>query len=119
MPENDCIFRTESADGAIVVVPTGEHIGFEMMEVQREAREIAEALESGEGPNVVVDACETAYLSSTVIGALIRVWEAAEKQGGKVLLCNLNDDAMAAIIATRLDTRWPSFPTRAEALASL
>jgi len=113
------VFRVERSDDALVVIPTGEHIGFQMNQVQHETDSIVADVKSSVLNGVIFDAGETTYLSSTIIGAMIRLWEAATEIGAKFVVCNLGDDAMSAIVATRLDTKWPSFESRGEALKSL
>lgn len=119
MSDTKHVFRCEPAGNVIVVVPAGEHVGFEMMQIQKDAERIIQKIEAGEGPHVVVDAGETAYFSSSVIGGLIRIWEAAQRKGGKLVLCNMSDDALSAVVATRLDTRWHAYDSREAALEAL
>jgi anti-anti-sigma regulatory factor len=113
------VFRVERADDALVVIPTGDHIGFEMNQVQKETDSIVADVKSSVLAGVIFDAAEASYLSSTIIGAMIRLWDAATEIGAKFVLCGLSDDAMSAIVATRLDTKWPSYETRAEALKAV
>jgi anti-anti-sigma regulatory factor len=113
------VFRVERTDDALIVIPTGDHVGFQMNQIKKETDSLVEDVKSSVIDGVVFDAGETSYLSSTIIGAMIRLWEAATENGAKFVLCNLSDDAMSAIVATRLDTKWPSFETRAAALKAL
>lgn len=119
MSDSQSVFRTEQHGSTLIVIPTDEHIGFRLKQIQDEADEIAGQVNAGEIKDVVVDASETPYLSSTVIGAFITIWDVLMEKGGKLALCNLTDDAMAAIVATRLDTKWSCVGTREEALQSL
>ena len=113
------VFQTELADKTIIVIPAGDHVGFHMKQIQEETDRILESIQKGDVRNVVIDGKNASYFSSSVIGGVIRLWEAATENGGRLVLCNIADDAMDAIAAMRLDTKWPSFETRTEALANL
>jgi anti-anti-sigma factor len=113
------VFNVETQGGTLVVTPTGDQVGFRLARIQEQTEQILESIQRDQIRNVVVDAAQASYLSSSIIGALIQMWEAVSAAGGRLAVCGLNDDAMEALVATRLDTRWPSFPTRAKALAAL
>jgi len=119
MAEKSSVFETEIVGNVIVVVPTDDHVGFRMSEIQAETKPIVETLSSGKARHVLIDGAKTSYLSSSVISAGIEMWDAAMKQNGRLAVCNLSDDAMEALVATRLDTKWPSFESRDEALKTL
>jgi anti-anti-sigma factor len=119
MPHNSPVFNVDTHGGTLVVTPTGDQVGFRLARIQEQTDQILEAIRRDHIRNVVVDAAQSSYLSSSIIGALIQMWEAVSAAGGRLAVCGLTDDAMEALVATRLDTRWPSFPTRAEALAEL
>lgn len=112
-------FRMEQDAGTLILVPAGEQVGFRLLTVQKETEEILRRLQDAHLRSVLVDAGETEYLSSTVIGALIQIWETLRERGGRFALCNLSDDALSVIVAMRLDTRWRHFNSREEALQAL
>ncbi len=113
------VFNVETHGGTLVVTPTGDQVGFRLARIQEQTDQILKSIERDQIRNVVVDATQSSYLSSSIIGAMIQMWEAVSAAGGRLAVCGLTDDAMEALVATRLDTRWPSFSTRAEALAAL
>jgi anti-anti-sigma factor len=119
MLRNTPVFDVELHGATLVVTPTGDQVGFRLARIQDQTDQILESIQRDHIHNVVVDAARSSYLSSSIIGALIQMWEAVSAGGGRLAVCGLTDDAMEALVATRLDTRWPSFPTRAEALAEL
>jgi anti-anti-sigma factor len=119
MPSHTPVFVVESRGATLVVTPTGDQVGFRLARIQEQTDQVLKTIERDRIRNVVVDAAQSSYLSSSIIGAMIQMWEAVSAAGGRLAVCGLTDDAMEALVATRLDTRWPSFPTRAEALAGL
>ena len=113
------LFRVERTDNALIIVPGGDLVGFQQHEIIKETDSLVSDIKAAVITGVIFDGCESSYLSSAIIGAMIRIWEAAADQGGKFVTCNLGDDALSAIVATRLDTKWPNYDTRAEALKAL
>ena len=67
----------------------------------------------------VIGLANLLFLASRVIGSFIQIWERTLERGGRFVLCNLSDDALQGLIVTRLDTRWPTYATRKEALAAI
>lgn len=116
MPRFEQIFRTEQSGDAMIVVLSGEHIGFRLAQIEDETDLVVAGIKGDEIRRVVVDAGEADYLSSALIGALVRIWDAVTANGGSFALCNLSDDALMALIVTNLDTRWPHFDSRESAL---
>ncbi len=119
MSADEHVFRIEESEKALIVIPTGDHIGFRLGRIQDETQGLIERFNAAGLRHIVVDASETVILSSSVIGAMIEMWEAATGNGGKFVICGLSDDALQALVTTRLDTRWPHYATRDDALAAL
>jgi anti-anti-sigma regulatory factor len=110
------VFRTERFDDILVVIPTGAHIGYRLPQIERETDAIVARVKAAGFAGVIVDARENEYLSTAVIGAMVRMWEVVKNHGGQFVVCNLVDDALTALLVTRLDTRWPQFVSREAAL---
>jgi anti-anti-sigma regulatory factor len=110
------VFRIERLDDILVVVPAGAHIGYRLPQIERETDAIIARMDVEGIVNVIVDARENEYLSTAVIGAMVRMWDAVKNGGGQFVVCNLSDDALTALIVTRLDTRWPQFVSREAAV---
>ena len=69
--------------------------------------------------NLVVDFSTTRYLSSIIIGAIIALCKKTCDDGGKAALCNASDGMYDQIQIMKLDTVFPYFPSRGEAIDSL
>jgi anti-sigma B factor antagonist len=113
------VFETEIHEGVLVVVPTSDQIGLRHGRLQEQTDRVTQTIEQGDVRGVVVDAGNMSYLPSAVISAFIQIWEAAVEHGGSFVTCNLSDDALQSLIVTRLDTRWPTYDSRDEALAAV
>lgn len=119
MSESDNVFITEQVADILVVTPTGPEIGFQLSKLDKQAREIAEGIDGEQVRHVVFDADHGEFISSSVIGAMIQMWEAAKNNGGRFVICNFSDDALAALVAMRLDTKWPRYESRDDAVQAL
>ncbi len=119
MSDSENAFQTETHGVVLVVTPVGDQIGLRMGRLQEQTDQITDSIEQEDVRSVIVDAGNMTFLPSRVISAFIQIWEAAVEHGGSFVTCNLSDDALEALIVTRLDTRWPTYDTRDAALAAL
>ncbi|MFQ5731338.1 MAG: STAS domain-containing protein [Planctomycetaceae bacterium] len=113
------VFHTLTEGKALIVIPAGDHVGFQIAQIESGTDAILELVERAGLSHIVFDAGESSYLSSSMIGAMIRMWEAVSAGGGQFLTCCLTEDALRAIAVTRLDSHWPQFDSRAAALQAL
>lgn len=86
-------------------------------------REFGEALlrEAAEAdpPRVVIDLAEVDYVGSAFFELLVRAWKRLKPRGGIMALCEAQPFFLEVLRTTRLDSLWPSYPTRDEAVAAL
>ncbi|MCC6243775.1 MAG: STAS domain-containing protein, partial [Gemmatimonadaceae bacterium] len=66
---------------------------------------------------VVVDFSASAYIDSSGLGALVSLGKRLREQGGDLRLTGLNDDLRTLFELTRLDSLFPLFASRDDALA--
>ena len=66
---------------------------------------------------VVIDFSQSAYIDSSGLGALVSLGKRVRDVGGDLRLAALNDDLRTLFELTRLDSLFPLFATRADALA--
>ncbi len=71
-----------------------------------------------EPPHILLDFSKTNFIGSTFIEILVRTWKRLSERGGTMAVCGLQPFCTDVLRVTRLDTLWPSFPTREEALKS-
>lgn len=77
------------------------------------------AAKESDPPLVVIDFAETAYVGSTFIELLVRAWKRLKERGGGLAVCNLGAFCAEVFRVARLDTLWPSYPSREAAIAAL
>jgi len=67
---------------------------------------------------VVVDFTKSAYIDSSGLGALVSLGKRIREAGGELRLAALNEDLRTLFELTRLDSLFPVFATREDALAA-
>jgi len=68
---------------------------------------------------LIIDMSETPYMDSAGLGLIMNAHVSAQDRGGKMLLAGVNDRVKALFEMTKVQTVLKSFPSVAEAEASL
>ena len=68
---------------------------------------------------LVIDLAHTEFFGSAFLGILFRVWNRVTTSGGGFALCALRPHCREVIRTARLDTLWPIYDTRQEAVGAL
>ncbi len=66
---------------------------------------------------VIVDFSKSAYIDSSGLGALVSLGKRLREVGGDLRLTGFNDDLRTLFELTRLDSLFPLFSSREDALA--
>ena len=66
---------------------------------------------------VVIDFTKSAYIDSSGLGALVSLGKRIREAGGELRLAALNEELRTLFELTRLDSLFPVFATREDALA--
>jgi anti-anti-sigma factor len=107
-------------DGSVlVVVPQGDCSSLEAAVLEEELREILKQVSSSGVTGLVVDLEQAPYFGSTMLGGLNKLWRSMKLVHGRLVLCNVSPGELDVLTATRLDSVWTIFPTRAAAIESL
>ena len=107
-------FALESQDGVLVVNVNGQLVVSNRQEFKQM---VLDEVERG-ARLVVVDFSSTAYIDSSGLGALVSLGKRIRESGGELRLAALNEDLRTLFELTRLDTLFPLYPSRADALAN-
>jgi len=70
-------------------------------------------------PQLILDLSQTSFIGSSFIELLIRAWKRLKDRGGSLSLCGVQPFCAEVLKVTRLDTVWPIYADRREALAAL
>ena len=109
----------EYAENATIVTFTDEKI-LEEQDVQAVGESIMSVIESASGGiNMILDFCNVRFLSSAVLGLLIRVSKKVYERDGQLKLCNINPKIYEIFKITRLTKIFDIYQDVAEAAKGL
>ncbi len=80
--------------------------------------EMEEVVKSKEEINLVVNFTNVDYLSSAVLGRLVKVFKMVRKQKGKMKLCGIKSSILQVFKITRLDKMFEILPDEDKAIKS-
>lgn len=69
-------------------------------------------------PLLILDLTATGFIGSSFIELLVQAWKRLKQRKGSLILCNPQVFCMEVLRTARLDTIWPVFANRDEALAA-
>jgi len=80
---------------------------------------ILKPLRQQENPLIVFDLSRVENFGSMFLALLIRCWRLAVSQGGSMALAGVTDRTRELLRVTALDTVWPIYDTKREAMDAL
>ncbi len=117
--EDENVVDLEWHGDALVVVARGAVETLNWALVQEAADIVLDPLRETPSPLVVFDMSDVKYFGSVFMALLLKCQRIGKPRGGLVVLCGLNDLAKDLLHTTALDTLWPIYDTRAEALEAI
>lgn len=72
-----------------------------------------------EPPWVLLDLSGTSYIGSSFIELLVRAWKRLQQRGGALALCGVQPFCREVLNITRLDSLWPIYANRGDAIAAI
>lgn len=106
-------FTLERMDDTLLVGVEGQLVVTNRQEFKQA---ILDAMEQGV-KLVIADFAHSPYIDSSGLGALVSLSRRLREVGGDLRLIGLNDDLRGLFELTRLDQLFPTFASRADALA--
>ena len=106
------ITSEKSSDGAAIVAVTGEADLYTAPELKER---LIETIEAGT-VKLVVDFSETTFIDSTALGVLIGAMKRLAPKEGQVSLVITDRSVRKVFEITKLDTLFPIYTTRSDAL---
>jgi len=101
----------------ITATPALEQLEFGLEEQVAEL--ILKSLRHQENPLIVFDLSQADNFGSMFLALLIRCWKLALSQGGTMALSGVTERARELLRVTALDTVWPIYDSRREAMEAL
>ncbi len=108
----------EYAENATIITFTDESI-LEEKDIQTLQESIMSVIEQAEQINLILDFCNVRFLSSAVLGLLIRVSKKVYERDGQLRLCNINPKIYEIFKITRLTKIFDIFKDVKSAAESL
>jgi anti-sigma B factor antagonist len=108
----------EYAENATIITFTDESI-LEEKDIQTLQESIMSVIEQAERVNLILDFCNVRFLSSAVLGLLIRVSKKVYERDGQLRLCNINPKIYEVFKITRLTKIFDIFKDVESAVESL
>jgi anti-sigma B factor antagonist len=107
--------RTETREGAIVVVPTGE-VDLTASPVLRNELKKIQGGKPAPG-RLIVDLTNVPYMDSSGVATLVEAMQMARKNGTRLVLCGMQSKVKSIFEIARLDTVFAITPDTESALA--
>jgi anti-sigma B factor antagonist len=113
------IFARESHGKTLVINPL-IHLGsLHEPEIVHETEDLLDFLKQSSSTNLLIDLAQGNYLGTAMLGAMVKLWKRVSQHGGQLALCNVSEGVLMVLRATKLQTVWPIYGTREEAIAAL
>lgn len=113
------IFPYELIESTLIVRPTGDSLGVQELELEREIAGLHRLLDDERITGFLVDTGQAPYFSSIVLGAVLAMCQKVRVRGGNAACCNASDGMRDVMKIMKLDAVLPYYETREEALAAL
>jgi len=110
---------TVNYNGGVVVVIIDREKLLEDKDIQSLEETINPIIDENDPLRMVVDFSKVEYLSSSVLGLLIRVNNTIKERSGSICLCNISSRIYGIFKITRLDKVFHIFDKTEEAVAHL
>ncbi len=108
----------EYAKNATIATLMDERV-LEDIDVQALEDSIMPLIEETSGTNLVINFCDVKFLTSAVLGLLIRVSKKIYESGGQLKLCGINPQILEIFKITRLDRVFDIYEDQEKAIQSL
>lgn len=106
------------AENATIATFTSESI-LEEKDIQALRESIMSVIEQTEQINLILDFCNVRFLSSAVLGLLIRISKKIYERDGQLRLCNINSKIREVFKITRLTKIFDIYKDTEDAVESL
>lgn len=80
---------------------------------------LSRAVAQEDAPRILLDLSQTEYIASRFIEILLRIYRQIADQQGRIALCEAKPFCSEVLRTMRLDSLWPIYPRRDQALETL
>lgn len=113
------IFSRQAQGNTLILNPI-IHLGsIHEPEIAYETEDLLDYLKQVPASNLVIDLGAGDYLGTAMLGALVKLWKRVSQHGGRLALCNVSESVTQVLRITKLQTVWPIYADRDQALAAI
>jgi anti-sigma B factor antagonist len=113
------IFARQAVGKTVVLNPLIYLGSLHEPEITVETQELLDFLNQSAALNLVIDLANGDYLGTSMLGAIVKLWKRISQHGGRLALCNVSDSVNDVLRVTKLQTVWPIYNSREQALAAV
>jgi anti-anti-sigma factor len=113
------IFAMEIEGTTLVVTPSDEAGSLNAATARDESERLVARLLDSKAVNVVMDMEHAEYFGTYMLELMHCLWRQVRGQHGRLALCRVSEIGREILHVARLDTLWPSYPTRTEAIKAV
>jgi len=107
-------------ENGVTIISTGpNYAALELQALEELGEAILSEAANATPPRLVIDMSETRFAGSSFIELLVRAWKRIQSRHGMMALCAVQPFCHEVLSVSRLDTIWPIYASRAEALNAL
>jgi anti-sigma B factor antagonist len=117
MTENPPKFSLSKVGQTAVVKVTGPRLT-DVVYITELGDELQAVLEQARPPDLLIDLDEVEFLSSSVLGKLIRLLKRTRQLGGRLRLCSIRPSILEVFEITQLNKVFEIYPDAGEALGA-
>lgn len=117
MAENQAKFTISRIGDTTAVKLAGPRIT-DQVYVSELGDELVAVVEAAEPPNILIDLDDVEFLSSSVLGKLIRLLKRIRERNGRLRLCSIRPSILEVFEITQLHKVFEIYPDADEALAA-
>jgi len=117
-PQED-VFRIERHGPVAIIVPSQTVESWNWNIIEDAAEIVLRPLRDDPYPQVVIDLTHVSYFGSVFLALLLRMWKVVVGKGGQMVLAGASANTKELLAVTALDTIWPIYDTRDEAVRVL
>jgi len=104
----------------VTTICTGpSYAGLETQALQELGEVLLSEAAYADPPRLVIDMSETKFVGSSFIELLVRAWKRIQGRHGMMALCAVQPFCREVFGVSRLDTIWPIYANREEAVRAL
>lgn len=111
------LFESEMDADTLIVNFSGNITAFDDAQLLADFQALIAASGRPAFANVIVDFGQMAYFGSSMLEALLVLWNEIHPSGGKLVLCNVSSVGREILDVSNFSTLWPICQGRQEAMA--